>query len=120
MTVITSFTTAAQVASAPSARKAPVAFTRAELNDILRIYGHMVAAGQWRDYSIDLGDGQIAFSVYVRASEMPQYRIIKEPALAARQGAFRLIGPTGAILKRGHDLASALKPLAAKLLKLVE
>ncbi|GAB4151924.1 MAG: hypothetical protein Tsb0016_24230 [Sphingomonadales bacterium] len=119
MTVITPFTSAAKAASA-AARKAPVAFTRAELNDILRIYGHMVAAGQWRDYSIDRGHGQIAFSVYVRASEMPQYRIVKEPALAARQGAFRLVGPSGAILKRGHELASALKPLAAKLLKLVE
>lgn len=117
MTVITPIVFGAAGAAAP--KQQPAYFTRAELNDMLRLYGHMVAAGHWRDYSIDRGDGQIAFSVYRRTSEMPDYRIVKEPALARQQGAFRLIGTAGAILKRGHDMKSVLKPLDAKLLKLV-
>ena len=30
-----------------------VSFDRHELGEILRIYGRMVAAGEWRDYAID-------------------------------------------------------------------
>lgn len=119
MTVITPIIFGAVNEAAPYPRHQPVYFTRAELNNILRLYGRMVAAGHWRDYSIDQGDGTIAFSVYRRASEMPDYRIVKEPALARRQGAFRLTGASGTILKRGHELATVLKPLDAKLLKLV-
>ena len=32
-----------------------VRFTRQELSDILNVYGRMVAAGEWRDYAIDMG-----------------------------------------------------------------
>ncbi|MBN9250481.1 MAG: DUF2794 domain-containing protein, partial [Mesorhizobium sp.] len=31
----------------------PVAFDRRELDLILRLYGRMVAANEWRDYAID-------------------------------------------------------------------
>jgi len=79
----------------------------------------MVAAGHWRDYSIELGDGLIGFSAYRRTSEMPHCRIVKEPRQAARHGAFRLIGAGGVVLKRGHRLKTVLKPLETKLLKLV-
>ena len=32
----------------------PVCFTRQELQDILNVYGRNVAAGEWRDYAIDM------------------------------------------------------------------
>lgn len=95
--------------------KMPVAFLRVELDRILRLYGQMVAAGEWRDYAIDHLADRAVFSVYRRASEFPLYRIVKDPALARRQGAFAVIAADGRILKRGHDLDRVLAVFDRKL-----
>jgi hypothetical protein len=95
------------------------AFDRSELSEILKIYGRMVAAGEWRDYAIDhLGDRAV-FSIFRRTSEVPLYRIEKNPKLARRQGAYAVITQTGMILKRGPDLGRVLRTID-KSLKLVE
>ena len=86
----------------------PVTFHRRELDLILRVYGRMVAAGEWRDYAIDHLKDRAVFSVYRRASEVPLYQIHKVPALARRQGAFSVVAASGLILKRGHELARIL------------
>jgi hypothetical protein len=86
-----------------------VFFDRSELDRLLRLYGRMVAAGEWRDYGIAGLSESAVFSVFKRASEQPAYRIEKRPALARRQGAWAVIGPGGHILKRGHDLAQVLR-----------
>jgi hypothetical protein len=86
-------------------------FDRRELDQILRIYGRKVAEGEWRDYAIDQLREEAVFSVFRRASETPLYRIVKQPRLARRQGAYALIAATGHILKRGHDLANVLRVL---------
>ena len=86
-------------------------FTRAELNAILDLYGRMVAAGEWRDYAIDFGREKAVFSVFRHASEVPLYRIEKNPRLARKQGAFSVIAATGLILKRGPELARVLAVL---------
>ncbi|WP_235981678.1 DUF2794 domain-containing protein [Methylobrevis albus] len=105
------------VASQP--RPAPmVAFDRSELNEILKIYGRMVAAGEWRDYAIDHLKDRAVFSVFRRSSEVPLYRIEKDPALARRQGAYSIVAQTGMILKRGPDLAKVLRAID-KSLKIV-
>lgn len=93
----------------------PVAFQRVELDRILRLYGFMVAAGEWRDYAIDHLDDRAVFSVYRRTAEFPLYRIVKDPALARRQGAFAVIGADGRILRRGHDLDRVLAVFDRKL-----
>jgi hypothetical protein len=92
-----------------------VAFSRLELNDILRVYGRMVAVGEWRDYAIDLGIEKATFSVYRRASEWPLYRIEKVPKLARKQGSYSVISTTGLILKRGNDLKRILDVFNRKL-----
>lgn len=97
-----------------------VCFDRNELNRILGIYGRMVAAGEWKDYAIDMTADEAVFSIFRNASEMPLYRIVKAPKDARRQGVWRIVGMNGAILKRGHDLAQALKVFERKLLKLIE
>ncbi len=79
-----------------------------ELNEILNVYGRRVAAGDWRDYAIDMGREAAVFSVFRRASEVPIYRIEKSPKLARKQGAYSVITATGLILKRGHELARVL------------
>jgi hypothetical protein len=86
----------------------PVTFTRAELGLILNLYGRMVAAGEWRDYAMDFSRDKAVFSVFRRTSEMPLYRIVKNPELARRQGAWAVIASAGQVLKRGHDLARLL------------
>ncbi len=90
---------------------APISFDRRELNEILNVYGRKVASGEWRDYAIDHLRDEAVFSVYRRASEVPLYRIVKQPRLARRQGAYSVIAATGAILKRGHDLSQVLRVL---------
>jgi hypothetical protein len=83
-------------------------FERRELERLLRLYGRMVAAGEWRDYAIDGLRDVAVFSVFRRASEQPLYRVEKRPALARRQGAWAVIGEGGMILRRGHELEQVL------------
>ncbi len=91
------------------ARFAKVMFDRKELDAILRVYGMMVAAGEWRDYAIDGLKDRAEFSVFRHAAEHPLYRIVKTPAEARRQGAWKIVSATGVILKRGQDLPQVLK-----------
>jgi hypothetical protein len=86
-----------------------VFFDRHELNQLLSLYGRMVAAGHWRDYAIDGLKDAAVFSVFRRSSETPLYRIEKRPALARRQGAWMVSAHGGVILKRGHELAQVLR-----------
>lgn len=104
-------------APAPGVRH--ISFDRGELNQILRIYGRMVAAGEWRDYAIDHLKDKAVFSVFRRTAEMPLYRIEKDPSLARRQGAYAVIAAGGYVMKRGHDLRQVLTVLD-KQLKLVD
>jgi hypothetical protein len=95
-----------------------VTFSRRELNGILGLYGRMVAAGEWRDYAIDFLKDRAVFSVFRRTSEVPIYRIEKNPQLARKQGAYSVISATGLIVKRGHELDNVLRSVD-KSLKLV-
>jgi len=97
-----------------------VFFERRELDVILRLYGRMVAAGEWRDYAIDGLKDYAVFSVFRRTSEAPLYRIEKHPALARRQGAWAVTGQGGLVLKRGHELAQVLKMFDKGRLKVVD
>jgi hypothetical protein len=88
-----------------------VTFSRRELNRILGLYGRMVAAGEWRDYAIDFLKDRAVFSVFRRASEVPLYRIEKDPQLARKQGAYSVISATGHIMRRGPELDRVLRVL---------
>ncbi len=90
-------------------RQAGVFFERRELERLLRLYGRMVAAGEWRDYGMDGLTDSAVFSVFRRTSEAPLYRIEKRPALARKQGAWAIIGQGDHILRRGHDLEQVLR-----------
>lgn len=95
----------------PALAMPQTAFNRTELNEILRLYGRKVAEGAWRDYAIDMLREKAIFSIFQRTSDVPLYRIEKNPANARRQGAYAVISAGGMILKRGHDLANVLKAL---------
>lgn len=102
-------------ALAPTQVPSTVFFTRAELTQILDLYGRKVAAGEWRDYALDFGREAAVFSVFRRASEVPLHRIEKHPRLARRQGAYQVVAATGLILKRGNDLKRVLAVLESGL-----
>ncbi|WP_315926295.1 DUF2794 domain-containing protein [Mesorhizobium sp. SP-1A] len=97
----------------------PVSFERRELDLILRLYGRMVAANEWRDYAIDHLSDRAVFSVFRRAHDVPLYQIVKDPKMARRQGAFAVVATGGRVLKRGHELARVLGVFDSKL-KLVQ
>lgn len=97
-----------------------IGFDRLELTRILDLYGRMVAAGHWRDYAIELGRDAAVFAAFRRTAERPEVRIEKRPALRNKQGMWALVGESGAVLKRGHELAPVLAPVERRLMKLVE
>ncbi|MFD0937555.1 DUF2794 domain-containing protein, partial [Methylobacterium trifolii] len=99
----------ARVVPFPAQSSAPqIAFDRHELRTIFNLYGRRVAEGEWRDYALDFRRDKAVFSIYRRTSEMPLYRIEKDPKLARRQGAYAVIAAGGLVLKRGTDLARVL------------
>jgi hypothetical protein len=93
---------------APASR---VTFDRRELDRIFRLYGRKVAAGEWRDYAIDFLRDRAVFSVFRRSSEVPIYRIEKNPKLARKQGAYSVISATGLIVRRGQELDRVLSAI---------
>jgi hypothetical protein len=94
-----------------------IRFDRTELNQILTVYGRMVAAGEWRDYALDFLEDAAVFSIFRRTAEMPLFRVEKRPKLRARQGQYAVIAAGGLVLKRGHELPQVLKVFDKKLLK---
>ncbi len=98
----------------------PVFFDRRELDLILRVYGRMVAAAEWRDYAM-VGHKDVAeFAVFRRTGDAPLYRIEKRPKLRARQGMYGVVGMDGQVLRRGADLDAVLKVLDSRKFTIVE
>ncbi|HLU91951.1 MAG TPA: DUF2794 domain-containing protein [Pedomonas sp.] len=97
-----------------------VVFDRQELSKLLGVYGRGVAMGVWRDYAIDMHRQQAVFSIFQRSSDRPEFRVVKQPDLARKQGQYALVAQSGAILKRGHELPNVLRLLERKLLKVIE
>jgi hypothetical protein len=88
-----------------------VTFSRRELDRIFGLYGRQVAAGEWRDYAIDFLKDRAVFSIFRRSSEVPIYRIEKNPRLERRQGAYSVISATGLIVRRGPELDRVLRAI---------
>lgn len=95
-------------------------FHRRELEQILRVYGRMVSAGEWRDYAIDGLKDRAVFSIFRRSSEAPTYTIEKRPDLARKQGAYAVINATGQILKRGRELDAVLRVFDKKRFEIID
>ena len=97
-----------------------VSFDKMELGKIFNIYGKMVALGEWRDYGISILKDFSIFSIYRHSSEYPIYKVKKTPKNSNKKELFSVIAMDGKILKRGNDLSSVLKPLEAKLFRIVK
>jgi hypothetical protein len=101
--------TPVRTASAPAQNQ--VTFSRRELNRILDLYGRKVAAGEWRDYAVDFLKDRAVFSVFRRTSEVPIYRIEKNPKLERRQSVYSVISASGLVVRRGHELDRVLRSI---------
>jgi len=101
----------AAIALAASNPSPPVSFNRRELNEIFEVYGRKVADGEWRDYAIDQTRERAVFSIFRRTSEVPLYRIVKQPRPPRRQGFYSVVAAGGVIVKRGDDLGRVLRIL---------
>lgn len=99
---------------------AEVRFDRRELALILRVYGRMVSAGEWRDYAIDFLSERAVFSVFRHASEKPLFTIEKQPEFRSRQGEFAVFAASGHLLKRARDLGHVLRVFDRKLIRALE
>ena len=97
--------------SAEGLSSGPVFFDRRELDQILRVYGRMVAQGEWRDYAIAGHRDLAEFAVFRRAGDAPAYRIEKRPSLQTRQGQWAVIGEGGQILRRGRERSTLKRRL---------
>jgi hypothetical protein len=98
----------------------PVFFERRELDLILRVYGRMVAAGEWRDYAM-VGQKDVAeFAIYRRSGDAPLYRIEKRPALQTKQGQWAVVGEGGVVLKRARELPQVLRVFDSRKFQIVE
>jgi hypothetical protein len=98
----------------------PVFFHRTELDLILRVYGRMVASGEWRDYAMAPGKELAEFAVFRRAGDAPAFRIEKRPALQRRQGQWAVIGEGGQVLRRGRELDQVLRVFDSRRFSVVE
>jgi len=96
-----------------------VFFSRPEFDFLMRFYGRMVAAGEWRDYALDALPDRAIFSVYRRTSEAPLFQIEKRPEDARRQGAYSVRAVDGRILRRGHELERVLHVLEPKRMQVI-
>ena len=62
-------------------------------------------------------DREVAvFSAFRRATERPELRIEKRPALRLKQGQWTLFGEGGMILRRGHEFGPLLAPVERRLM----
>jgi Protein of unknown function (DUF2794) len=104
----------------PAPKPGAVFFDRRELDQILRVYGRMVAAGEWRDYAVAGLSEAAVFSIFRHAAETPLYRVEKRPALARRQGAWAIIGQGGQVLRRSHELNQVLRFFDSRKFTVVE
>ena len=106
---------ASHIAPAAGNNSPPISFNRRELNEIFEVYGRKVADGEWRDYAIDQLRERAVFSIFRHASEIPLYRIVKQPREPRRQGPYLVVAASGMIVKRGDDLGRVLRVLDPRL-----
>ena len=93
-------------------------FEKVELNEILQLYGIMVAHGLSKDYSISFLKDIAVFSVYRKNSDWALFSIKKTPKNSKYGRLYSLVAMDGRILKCSNDLESTLRVLKYKGTKL--
>lgn len=95
-------------------RKTTVYFSRAELNMLFGLFSRRVLVGEWRDYSIDNGEGFAAFCVYRRTHDAPLFTIIRLSEGSSAKGDY-LVMQGGQRIRQGHTLHDMISGFAPPL-----
>lgn len=94
-------------------------FSRPELDQILGIYGAMVAAGEWRDYAIGSTGEAATFAVYRDAGRVPLFRFVKHVPGGQRPTVYSIVSASGQVLSRTPSLGRTLAFFRRTRLRLV-
>jgi hypothetical protein len=95
-------------------------FIRKELQCILNLYAKMVSNGSWKDYSFTAGLREVSFDVYLRASDRPVLRILKNFKPQYYKEKFLIKDKNGNILKKSENLNQLINKTSWNNLKLVK
>ena len=95
-------------------------FVKRELQCILNLYAKMVSNGSWKDYSFSSGSREISFDVYLRASDQPVLRILKNLKPNYHYEKFLIKDKNGNILKKSENLNQLIDKTSWNNLKLVK
>ena len=95
-------------------RKSPVYFSRGELNLLFNLFSRRVLVGEWRDYTIDNGEGFAAFCVYRRTQDAPLFTIMRLAESNATKGAY-MVMQGGQKIRQGRSLPDVIAGFAPPL-----
>ena len=95
-------------------------FIKKELQCILNLYAKMVSNGSWKDYSFSSGSREVSFDVYLRASDRPVLRILKNLKPNYYKEKFLIKDKNGNVLKKSEDLNQLINKTSWNNLKLVK
>ena len=104
--------TEAQPPAPPGRRRRASYFSRPELQRILNVYARRVAAGEWRDYSIDHQEDRAIFAVYRSSQETPLFTIEKKQ-LKGKDRWLYVLSDRRKMLKSAAGLQDVLDRLTA-------
>ena len=84
-------------------------FVKKERQTILNLYGKMVSNGTWKDYGVSISPREISFDIYLRASEKPIYKILKNLKAKNYNEKFCIKDKHGNILEKSSDLLNLIE-----------
>ena len=84
-------------------------FEKEELKTILDLYAKMVSEGSWKDYGLNVANGQIGFSVFKNTSENAKYKICKNFKPLNKSLKYLITDSRGKILKNSNNLFLLIK-----------
>jgi|TARA_B110000971_G_scaffold31986_1_gene29482 hypothetical protein len=84
-------------------------FVKKELQTILNLYGKMVSNGTWKDYGVSVGSREISFDIYLRTSEKPIYKILKNLKPKNHDEKFYIKDKHGSILEKSNNLLNLIE-----------
>ena len=84
-------------------------FVKKELQTILNLYGKMVSNGTWKDYAVSVSPKEISFDIYLRASEKPIYKILKNLRPQSYNEKFCIKDKHGNVLEKSSNLLNLIE-----------
>ena len=95
-------------------------FIKRELQCILDLYARMVSNGTWRDYSFSYDTKEISFDVYLRTSDKPVLRILKNLKPIYYNEKFLIKDKNGVVLNKSENLSNLINKTKWNNLKVIK